>query len=981
MKKDLDIEELEASFTLLPTELDWLDSDAKPHNRLGQAVLLKYAQYQGRFPESRRDVPLAVVEFIAQQIDVEATVVDLYQWNGRTARRHRRAVREEIGLTSTTLENQAQLKSWLLSKVIPEEHRPVHLTRLAYQHLYEQRIEPPAKAQLNELILSACHQFETQLYGQTAKRLTNEVRTKLNTLIAEQDEEQQGKRTKLYLNDLKAGVGAAKVTNIRRVARLLAHIQQMGLPEKLFAELPARYLNHLAQRTSVESVSHLQRHVNTDQTLTLLAAFCWVRQRRITDQLTTLLLRVLNDIRLRAKQRVERQLLNEYIRVGGKQELLFELAKAMWKHPDGIIRDVLYPVVGTKRLEQLVAEAKQTGTYQQSVQTRISGSYTHHYRPILPTLMRVLEFRSNNKQHQPLIRALQVLVSYMEETDPYYPKDGTIPLNDVVQKQWQSWIFQKDQEGQRRIRRVRYELCVLQTLRERLRCREIWVVGSDAYRNPDEDVPQDFGDRRDAYLSELNLPSDAKQFVAAVKAQLETALTQLNNNIQTNPHVEISSRGNGWIKLSPLKKQADPRQLRRLKQQVKQQWWMTTLLDVLKEADLRIGFTDGFPSLTGQERLAAAEKQKRLLLTLFGLGTNTGLSSVSMGDHGISYANLQYVRRRFIAKAALREAIGKVVNATLAARDPTIWGEGTTWCASDSKQFVAWNQNLLSQWHRRYRKTGVSVYWHVTKQSLCIYSQLQAPSSSEVAAMIEGVLRHQTDAKVDRTFVDTHGQSEVGFAFCHLLGFQLMPRLKDIYAQKLALPDKAAGAQYKNLDLILGQAIDWELIAKQYDEMVKYATALRLGTAHATSILKRFTRNNLQHPTYKALTELGRAIKTIFLCDYLMHESVRREINAGLNVVENWNSANGFVFYGKRGEIATNDPDAQEIAILSLHLVQSCIVYINTLMVQGILADEAWRKKMTDDDWRGLTPLFHTHINPYGSFNLDMDSRIDLETT
>ena len=112
-----------------------------------------------------------------------------------------------------------------------------------------------------------------------------------------------------------------------------------------------------------------------------------------------------------------------------------------------------------------------------------------------------------------------------------------------------------------------------------------------------------------------------------------------------------------------------------------------------------------------------------------------------------------------------------------------------------------------------------------------------------------------------------------------------------------------------------------------------------------------------------------------------MHESVRREINAGLNVVENWNSANGFVFYGKRGEIATNDPDAQEIAILSLHLVQSCIVYINTLMVQGILADEAWRKKMTDDDWRGLTPLFHTHINPYGSFNLDMDSRIDLETT
>ena len=41
MKKDWDIEELEASFTLLPTELVWLDNDAKPHNQLGQAILLK----------------------------------------------------------------------------------------------------------------------------------------------------------------------------------------------------------------------------------------------------------------------------------------------------------------------------------------------------------------------------------------------------------------------------------------------------------------------------------------------------------------------------------------------------------------------------------------------------------------------------------------------------------------------------------------------------------------------------------------------------------------------------------------------------------------------------------------------------------------------------------------------------------------------------------------------------------------------------
>ena len=40
--------------------------------------------------------------------------------------------------------------------------------------------------------------------------------------------------------------------------------------------------------------------------------------------------------------------------------------------------------------------------------------------------------------------------------------------------------------------------------------------------------------------------------------------------------------------------------------------------------------------------------------------------------------------------------------------------------------------------------------------------------------MIDGVLRHDTEMKVDRQYVDSHGQSTVAFAFCRLLGFQLL---------------------------------------------------------------------------------------------------------------------------------------------------------------------------------------------------------------
>src|SRR5260370_10438058 len=131
--------------------------------------------------------------------------------------------------------------------------------------------------------------------------------------------------------------------------------------------------------------------------------------------------------------------------------------------------------------------------------------------------------------------------------------------------------------------------------------------------------------------------------------------------------------------------------------------------------------------------------------------------------------------------------------------------------------------------------------------------------------MVEGLLRQCTNVEIQKNYVDTHGQSEVAFAFCHLLGFRLLPRLKDIASQKLYRPEAGNPSDYEHLQPILTRTIDWDLIRNQYDEMVKYATALRLGTAETEAILQRFTRNNLQHPTYRALAELGRAIKTIFL--------------------------------------------------------------------------------------------------------------------
>ena len=377
-----------------------------------------------------------------------------------------------------------------------------------------------------------------------------------------------------------------------------------------------------------------------------------------------------------------------------------------------------------------------------------------------------------------------------------------------------------------------------------------------------------------------------------------------------------------------------------LKQEINQRWLGTGLLDVFKETDLRVDFTRYLRSGTERFHMNKADLQRRLLLCLYGLGTNTGIKSMETRPTD-DYKELLYTRNRFISIEGVRQAISEVVNATLAVRLPHIWGEATTACASDSKQFGAWDQNLLTEWHLRYGGRGVMVYWHVEKNATCIYSQLKRVSSSEAAAMIQGVLRHCTEMEIDRQYVDSHGQSTVAFAFCRLLGFELMPRLKGIGRQKLYKAE--AGQNFSNLDSVMAlRAINWELIEEQLDTMVKHAAALKIGMADAESLLRRFTRKNAQHPAYKALAELGKAIKTIFLCRYLASEELRREIHEGLNVVESWNSTNGFIFYGNGGELATNRRENQEIGLLCLHLLQASLVYINTLMIQQVLDDARW---------------------------------------
>jgi TnpA family transposase len=213
-----------------------------------------------------------------------------------------------------------------------------------------------------------------------------------------------------------------------------------------------------------------------------------------------------------------------------------------------------------------------------------------------------------------------------------------------------------------------------------------------------------------------------------------------------------------------------------------------------------------------------------------------------------------------------------------------------------------------------------------------------------------------------------------------LLGINLRPRIKGLGRIKLNKIDaNMSQADYVNLQDVMDRPINWSLISAYYDEMVKHAAALFVGTAEVEVILKRFITENSKNPLYQALLELGRGIRTTYLCDYLSSKELRIEVEEVLNVIENWNSGNNFIFFGKRGIISSNDDVEQELSILGLHLQQSSLTYINTLMIQQILKKEEWLHRLTIEDKRAITPLFYNHINQYGIYKLDMKERLVIE--
>jgi hypothetical protein len=211
----------------------------------------------------------------------------------------------------------------------------------------------------------------------------------------------------------------------------------------------------------------------------LLSAFCYQRSHEIVDSIIELFILLVHRLESRSRRRASTEIVATAEKNEDHNQLLYQIAVAALSQPEGTVQEVIYPVANEAQLETVVENLGESGTtFKERLHAKMRRSYTHYYRRLLPLILNALAFRSDSLHLKPLLAAIQLLQASAElpSTEPY-PTETAVPMDGVLSAEWQDAVMVARKQGEPEIDRASYELGVLRTVREKLRCKELWVVG------------------------------------------------------------------------------------------------------------------------------------------------------------------------------------------------------------------------------------------------------------------------------------------------------------------------------------------------------------------------------------------------------------------------------------------------------------------------------------------------------------------------
>ncbi|MFJ2868280.1 Tn3 family transposase [Kitasatospora sp. NPDC087314] len=361
----------------------------------------------------------------------------------------------------------------------------------------------------------------------------------------------------------------------------------------------------------------------------------------------------------------------------------------------------------------------------------------------------------------------------------------------------------------------------------------------------------------------------------------------------------------------------------------------------------------------------------RYVITTFVNGTNLGPYEAARHINGVSGHELSATANRHFSIAKLNQAITDVVNAHAQLDMARAWGDGTA-VAADGSHMDTYLNNLVAETSVRYGRPGGIAYHHVADTYIALFTHFIPCGVWEAVYIIEGLLKNESEIQPTTIHADTQGQSYPVFSLAHLLGFELMPRIRNWKDLVFFRPTRQTS--YVHIDALFGEAgrnvIDWDLIEQHFKDLMRVALSVREGKVSSVLLLRRLRSGSRKNAHYAAFREVGRVIRTVQLLRYLTDPRMRRRVTAATNKVEAFNGFSEWVRFGNRGVIADNDPVEQEKAVKFNALLTNCLIFHNTLdIAQAVreLQAEGWN--VDPEDLAEVSPYLTEKIMRFGEYS------------
>ena len=377
------------------------------------------------------------------------------------------------------------------------------------------------------------------------------------------------------------------------------------------------------------------------------------------------------------------------------------------------------------------------------------------------------------------------------------------------------------------------------------------------------------------------------------------------------------------------------------------------------------GFSDEFIHLKRESSI----QDKHLLLTaILSDGINLGLKKMAESCPSTTHSKLSWLQAWYIRDETYTAALAVLTNAQLNQPFAQYWGDGKT-SSSDGQRFRAGGRGQSTgHINPKYgSEPGRLIYTHVSDQYSPFHSKLVNVGIRESTYVLDGLLYHESDLKVEEHYTDTAGFTDHVFALMHLLGFKFAPRIRDLGDTKLFIPK--GDNPYQALKPMLGGTINIQLIEEHWSDILRLATSIKQGTVTASLILRKLGSYPRQNGLALALREVGRIERTLFILDWLQHKELRRRVQAGLNKGEARNALARAVFFNRLGEIRDRSFEQQRYRASGLNLLTAAIVLWNTVYIErAVNALREQGQEIDDDHLQYLSPLGWEHINLTGDY-------------